>query len=404
MSGQVIPENLNLANPGNQIRIIRTPVRQPSDVQSYTVNDKIIFNFPGNMSDFRHSYMTFFAQATANGGTYVRFVYPIQSCFMRARIYVGSQIWEDIDDFNVLCGMFELAKPYAAVNNLANEGTYDNTQRAADTAAGRVYQIRPRLQGLERVIPLNKIGSPLRLELTIDQTVRILEYDGSTPSGITFNQCFWNYHVLEVPDQYDSLLNDKINGGGFEISIHTWANQSNTSIAGNGGTMEIPFKYRNLTRIIAGYRLQSIVDSPTTNYKYMNQFLQRSISLSAAKINNKIYPSDKYDLALAQSYRQVNEVFNSLMESRFHSLMRAEDTFAGQDNTNRFILAFDIRKDNSAGDNLYDNGLDTSGSGSSLTLQLQFASSLAGNITVDAYGEYECCLKILPGGKVQISN
>lgn len=402
MSGVSIPSDFALQNLNQVIKTSRIPVRQASDVQQYSFNDKVILTFPAVLSDFRHSYLTFYAQVTANGGTYVRFPYPIQCLFRRMVIYLGAAVVEDINDANVLMGMFEIQKPYSAVNNLANEGTLDATQRATDSATGREYQVRLRLQTLERVIPLHKSNVPLRVELTLDTASYILEYDGSAPATMIMRQVYYHYHEIDAPEQYQTLLSDKINTGGYEIGIHSWSNLLNASVSGTAGTIELPFRYKSLTRVIAGYRLLSAVNDPTVNNKFINQWLQRSINLSYLKVNNKIYPSDKYDMSNPQSYREIQEVMNSIMESRFHALDRAEDTYAGQDLTNRFLLAFDIRRDNSLADSFFSNGIDTSMSGSSILLSNQWASALAGTIQTDSFGEFEVKICFYPGNKVSI--
>jgi len=214
MSSTIVPVDITQGSPLDSIKINRVPVRIQSDTASYNLNGNVQFTLPNDFCDLRNSYLTFFAQVTANGGTYVRFSYPIQCMFTRARIFLGSDLLEDIQDHGVLQGMFTLASEHASVTNITLPGSYTDATRATQSAAGRNYTVHMRLESLQRVWPLHKLRLPLRIVLTIGPGTDFLEYDGAAPTaGITFNNAYFNYHSLQVPDEVDEMLKAQIAAG-----------------------------------------------------------------------------------------------------------------------------------------------------------------------------------------------
>lgn len=399
----VIPSDLTFEKALESVRIKRIPVRAQSDTQTYGLNGKVQIQLPSDFSDLRGSYLTFNAIAVQNGGTYVRFSYPIQTLFRRAQIYLGSEIIEDIDDVNVLQGIFKMASSYASVFNIALEGAYDSISRAAQTVAGRAYSVHMRLESLERVLPLHKIKMPLRIVLTIGSGPDFLEYDGALPA-VTVSEIYLNYHSLQVPSDVSALLDAQIAAGNLKIRVHSWDNYNVQLASATSNTLMLPFKRKTVNAILAVWRDATDVSSPAINGKFTDNFEADGVISTYVKIGTQTYPADKYEMNANFGYMQMANVFNSIMQPDFRAYYRQQDTFGLQSPATRCgIGAYDLRNDNSPkSDDLWDNGLDTSNSANSQQLGLLF-SAAPGALAVDVFAKYESVITVLPGGGISVS-
>ena len=395
----VIPSDLSFTHIPASVNIKRIPVRANADTQSYSVNNKIQIQFANDFSDFRGSYLTFYAIAPLNGGTYVRFSYPIQTMFSRAQVYLGSTLIEDIDDFNVLQGLFKEVSSYDSVNNVGLEGYYLAATRATETNAGRLYTVRLRLESLERVWPLHKLKLPLRLVLTVADGSNFLEYDGSTPT-VTINNMYMNFYIIQPDAAVDSVIDAAIQAGGMKVYFRSWDNYNTQVGTATNNTLLLPFKRRVVQSILAAWRDQADVTGVTVNGKFVDQFQAKGVISAYVRVLNQIFPADKYDMNFTSGYQMMSPVLNSIMEDTTHPFLRQQDTFSLQDIANRTVAAFDLRVDSSPGSQgLRNNGIDTSGSANSQSLGLTY-SALTGALQYDVFARYECVVTILPNGNV----
>jgi hypothetical protein len=399
----VIPSDYTFEKAIESVRIKRLPVRAQSDTQSYTTGGKIQITLPSDFSDLRGSYLTFNAIAPANGGTYVRFSYPVQTMIQRAQVYLGSKVIEDIDDQAVIQGMFKGASSYDSVNNLTTEGAYLAATRATQTNAGRLYTVHMRLESLERVWPLHKIKMPLRIVLTLwGSTPYFMEYDGSAPT-VTISDIFLNYHSLQVPDDVSAMLDASIASGNCRIKFHSWDNYNVQLSSATSNTLMLPFKRKCVNAILAVWRDAADISSAAVDGKYTDQFEADGIIQTYVKVATQVYPSDKYEMNYNFGYLLMSPVFNSIMNDRFHAYDRQQDTFALQAPATRCgIGAYDLRLDNSPkSDGLWGNGVDTSQSANSQQLGLLF-SAAPGALAVDVFAKYEASVTVLPNGGIEL--
>jgi hypothetical protein len=401
---KVIPEDLTYVQIVDSARINRVPVRTQADTQTYGVSGKIQIQLPNDFSDLRGSYLTFNAIAPLPAGsTYVRFSFPVQTAFQRAQVYLGSQIIEDIDDYGVLAGMFKLCSSFDSVNNLFNEGVYANATRATQTAAGRLYIVRLRLESLERVWALNKIKLPMRIVLTVAPEANFIERDGATAAVPIFSDVYLNYHSIQVPQDVDALIDAQINSGKLRVCFRTWDNYNVQLQSATSNTLMLPFKRKCVNSIIAGWRPSADISNPAVTDKYTDDYTSPPIQ-TFVKILSQVYPADKYDMNFNFGYLQMNNVLNSVLNTEFHSYDRQQDTFQGQAPAQRILAAYDLRRDSSPKSGmLYDNGVDTSGSANSQQLGLLF-SIAPGAIAVDAFARWEEVVTITSGGNIIISD
>lgn len=409
MSSKSIPADLLVGPQPDSVEIKRVPVRVQSSNSSYGAGQNVEFVLPPDFCDFRRSYITFFAQATQNGGTYIRFSYPISCIFNRARIYLGSQLIEDIQDQNVLRGMFTLASAKYSVVDVNQEGALNVALRNVDTAGGRTYTVVSRFESLQRVWPLHKIRLPFRLVLTIESNLAaIMEYDGAAPTaGITFNNAFLNYYSLQVPDSVEAMLDASIAAGQAVVRIHSWENYNTSVPSAASSTLMLPYKKKWMNAIMALYRPTADVTSALTINKFIDDYTGSQVLTQAyLKIGTQIYPSDKYDLSLngtgtAWGYTIMQVPFNMIMEADYAAHLRQQETYMADQPVTRVCVPFDLRRDNSPGVQLWQNGVNTEDSANSSTLGLTFTSA-PGALTIDVFAKYEIVIKILPGGSVDI--
>lgn len=403
----IVPVDVLQGSPLDSVKINRVPIRNQSDTSSYSYGGKVEFTLPNDFVDLRDSYLTFFAQANLGGGgsTYVRFTYPIQTIFTRAQVYLGSELVEDITNYNVLAGIFTLASSIDAVERSTMEGNYDTVNRGIDTTTGRYYSVALRMEMLQRVVPLHKLRLPLRIRLFIGDATEILEHDGSAPTSITFNSAYFNYHSLQVPSEVDALLDAQIAAGKSQIRIHTYENFNQATGAGASVTVLLPFKHKVVNALLGVFRQQSQINNPATNNRYIDRFLAtQNLISSNAKVGVQIYPADKYDMAGAtsQGIVMLQRPFNNIMYQDFRAHDRQQETFMGELPAQRICVPIDLRRDNGPNSmNLWDNGIDTSTSATSSQFSFNFAGS-ATALSVDVFCRYEVVVNILPGGGISL--
>lgn len=400
----VVPPEYTLTKAAKQVNIRRIPVRQASDTQSYGVNGKVTITIPPDFNDLRDSYLTFYAIAPINGGTYVRFSYPIQCIFQRIQIFAGSQLIEDIYDYNVLAGLFKLASSNQSVVGPEMEGSYTDATRATQTNAGRLYTVRLRLESLQRIWPCNKLLIPVRMVLTIDSAANFMEYDGSAPVP-AFSEFYYNYHVIQPDSNIEDLLDASIKSGTAQIKYHSYSNYQTNSATATSQMLMLPYKYEAVNAVLVANRLQSEVGNVAVTGKFTDQYSCSGTLTSAfLKINSYVYPQDGYQLQFNQGYYMLALPLNSIMNDDFSAHTRQGDTFSDASPVNRVIVPFDLRHDSSpSGQNTYGNGVNTSASGNAQTLNMTF-SAASGAISTDVFAKYEVVITLLPGGGISMSS
>jgi len=411
-AASTIPPALSLnGNPSNMAPMRRQGVRQKSDVQTYTENSKIIINIPAGWVDFRDAFLQFYAIVTPGGAaTYSSFSYPIHTMFERVRVYLGSKLLEDIDNYAVLAAMFHMAKP-AGSNLDLSKGNQDDVARNVESIAGRSYSIRLDIESLEKIYPLHKISVPMRFELTVNSNDQFLETDDPA-SSFAVSQVYFHYHILQVSDAYDSAVQSKIDSGQYVIPMRSYHNYDNTNLTGASYNQELPFRYMSMNRILIGQRFTAEILNQTLRNKYFNRWKQNGIDTLSIRINNTTYPSDKYDLSQDPNKYQLFKAFCDTMNERYHCNFRFDDIIAAfqwgstTPGAQKFFIAFDIRNNNAdmlGETTLWGNGINTSNSGSTTILQLQLTGAPAQQTTVESFCQFEVFLKINPGGSVEIA-
>lgn len=412
-AGYKIPPALSLASdPENLAQMARQGIRQKSDVQTYQENDKMIFNIPAGMVDFRDSYIKFFFIGALTGAAAtVSYSYPMPTIFERLRIFLGSRLIEDIDNYAVLAAMMHLSKPAASLNDQSKGSDVVGT-RQTETIAGRSFDFRLEVEALEKIWPLHKISVPMRIELTLNSNAQFLECNVNNEGTYTVSQAFFHYHFLDVTDSYDNALTQKIEEGRLVIPFRSFHNYDNTNLTGASYAQEMPFRFLAINRIIHGMRVTADILDQTINDKYVGIWEQNDVDTVSIRINNKTYPSDKMDLSQDPTKLELQRWFADLWNEKFHCNFRNEDMIAAINwgataGTRTTFISFDVRNNNAdsidGGPNLWGNGINTAQSGSTTILQLQLgAVPPGGQNTVESHCQYEVFVKIKPAGAIEV--
>ncbi len=398
-----VPPALSLSDDDAQtMQIKSTPVRQKSDVQNYRAGDKIVFNIPSDFCDFRESYVVLSAviDNPGAGSTYDRFSMPFGSIIQRARVYMGSTLVEDIEQYGVLRAIWRNAKPNDSINNTL-EGSTVAATRAAQSIVSRQYIFKLEMQSLETVLPLHKSSMPFRIELTLGQNDAVLESDGANPSYLVDN-AYYHYRVMQVPDDYDSLLDQKISSGSFIVPFRTYENFVWSNLSGASAQIEIPSKFKSCNRFYGVMRTLADTTDLTVDGKFVT-FNPNDVDLLALKVGQRIFPSDKYELSLDGNKFELLEVFIDTTDNRYHGRFRYGDILgAATWATTSLVMPFDLRDDPSVDENLYGNGIDTQSSGSSMILQITLGGAPGSTQEVNTFTEYEAAMQFMSGGKVKV--
>jgi len=398
-----IPSDLAFGKALSSVNIRRLPVRQSTDTQSYGASGKVTLVLPNDFYDGRGGYLSFFAQLGLNGGTYAAFEYPIQSMFVHAQVYLGSTLLEDIDQSSILFGIFKEASSYSSVANLGNEGYYDYATRKAQSIAGRQYQVHLRLESLQQVIPLHKLKLPLRLVLTIGDISSFTTYDGGVPT-FTISNIFWNYNIIQPDPAVDAVVDSQIASGNLKIRYHTMDNYNTVVGSATSQTLLLPFKRKCVNSVLAVWRHTTDVNNVLVDGKFVDKYGNLGNIGGYLKVLNTLYPADKYDYNFNFGYLTLSQTFNQVMEPFFYAHERQQDTFSAQTIANRVVAAFDLRRDNSPqAAHLWDNGIDTSGSANSQSLNFTY-NALTLGLEYQVFAIYESAYSILPNGNILLDN
>ena len=407
-TGTKVPPALSLSSendPSIGMQIISTPVRQKSDVAQYRAGNRIRITIPSDFVDFREAYVSFTAYIDTPGAasTYDRFCMPIRSIIQRFKVGFGSGnlSLEDIDNYGLLASYaFRSNKPSAIIYNY-EEGNPTAATRAAQSIASRQYQFKPEMEFLEEVIPLHKAGMPLQLELTLADVNRCLESDGANPAYLVEN-VYFHYNVVQVPDSYDEMLDQKIASGGLIIPYRTWFSFMFANLVGNSAQIEVPARYKSVNRTVAYMRSAADEIDLTVDGKFTENNTN-DVDQAWLKIGQRTFPAEKYDFSYDAFKYEALHRHTDLFNNRYKGRERFGDVLCAASWSNTFFgIPFDLRDDPSVDEDLFQNGVDTLTSGTATTLGIVMGAPPASAQNVYTFSQHEAALQFLPGNKVKI--
>lgn len=368
--------------------------RNYSNIQSqqatYTTSQGgyILINLPPGINNTKCCYLTFNCDVENGSNSYNRLSNPYpNSLFTRLQVYAGSVLLEDVQYSNLLYTSLFSCKPYNAVNN---NGVWENTDatRATISSGNNMFRMDlDLLQSLQCIWPTSMMNNQISIRLYLDTGANCLEGDISPPVATLSNIFIWfSSLVIKDPD-YEEALKQSL-ARGIQLPVLSWeGNIVSTGVSSTNYTQIIPFKRRVCQAMLFLVREEGLSfdddDKMITTITNVSEF--------SVKINGLIYPIPKYlDTSSTPAFGWVyRNIFQDFMKSVYF------DHSPGDENVLQFIqstyrpLLIDLRKSYGKfpGAGL-GNGIDISGNGSSVVLQLRFNTAPT-SAEIIAYNLYE---------------
>ena len=285
--------------------VARNMSYQNAQQLSYGPGQKMVFLMPGQMIDFRNSWIEF--QITGSPGTYTgcAMVPDIRSIFSRLTVLFASKTIIDISEF----GRLQNACDYLMDPNWANyngqiyEGTGPLASRQADFLdPNRVYSCSLRnFMGagtlFDKILPLQKVSSQLEIDIYLAPANQVISGTvvGLTLPTYTINNIQFHYDYISPSDYWNQTYDSKVKmNPPITFSYRTWEELTDTSILPVGASSAqkvLTFKYSSLVGIIALMQTASTTTDFTNDSKMLT-FNNNGINLLRLKIAGISYPLD----------------------------------------------------------------------------------------------------------------
>lgn len=403
----LVPTDILQNNIGDIVKIERTHVKIPSDVSSYTGNGaRAYFKLPSEyLVDLRRSYFSVRAQATLGAGsTYCQFPYPIQSCFSRVQVFIGSTQILDVQDQGVLQGLFKVSSKYTSVVNKIEDGFYNSTQNRAQSVLPTQYEFRFNYEAMERIWPLQAIGNGgMYFVLTFAQNADCMVYDGAAPTAV-FDRFEYNYSTIKPTPEVMALVDGMVAAGNYTVKFWSWESQLLTLLSGTSATSVLSLKHACCRGLVTAMRLSTTETGGAVDHAFVLGYPQANISQAQLRLGSRQWPMNPYDMSVGATGYGYNAPLldrRTFLNFQFNSHDSQGDDFGSMGATgatnipNAFVLAFDMRRDDTS--NAYNNGFDTNSQSGDFQLYLNW-SAPPGNLTQHNYLCYASTVTVRPGG------
>lgn len=285
--------------------IARNMSYQNAQQLSYNPGQKAVFLLPGQMIDFRNSWIEF--TITGQPGTYTgcAMVPDVRSIFSRLTVLFASKTVIDISEY----GRLQNACNYIADPNWANYngqiyvGSGPLASRQADFLnPTRVYScsLRQFLGAgtiFDKILPLQKISSQLEIDLYLAPANQVISGTvvGGTLPTYTINNLQFHYDYISPTAYWDSMYDLKVESNpGITFSYRTWEELTDTSILPSGSTgaqKVLTYKYSSLVGIVALMQTASET-TDIANDSRMLTFNNNGTNLLRLKVAGISYPLD----------------------------------------------------------------------------------------------------------------
>lgn len=409
-----VPKKLNVDARNVAMKMDRVQVSVQGDKSTYTPGQRCYIDLPSSPSDLKGSFLSFNADITTPGAasTYDRFTFPIGSVIERLRVLVGSEPIEVIDNYQLLHGAMSnlysgdliTGQALAALNM---EGSFVPATRATQSIVDKTYTIKLFADSLRQFWALDKLNQQFRIELTFAQPAACLESDGTAPS-YTVSNVLYSYDQVTLPKFINDKIDAEIRAGTYEILFHPFQNFTDTSLgASTRGDLSIPARYRIVSKVLSIIRENASVSDLTVDYKTTKYDSNiNNITSLALKVNNQYIPSDRTP-QLAQDANKDHDIllrrFFDAFEDISGAKKRGYNAIAATSwkAASYQVLAFDLRTNPQRSD-LKDNGVRLNEAGAQCRLQFDLSAGYTAAV-VDTFVNFEECVKVRPGGMVEIS-
>lgn len=371
----------------------------------YLPNQKAQISMPLELVDLRNSTLQFTVTGTAGtGATYTRFNSGIKSIIDRITIQFGSKVILDIQDYNVVSLMQDLRldlnwQDTVGALNFGYGSTAVRNSRFLDPTyvyAVQLYSVHQDF--LHTILPLQKLGVQLILNIYFAPANQCIESDGTNPT-YAVNNLQLHYSSLVPTPNWDQMYNEKVrsdNPPSFVYCGYDAQEDTNTCLAGiTNFSKVLTYKYTSLNCVMVLFRSGNL-ESVSVNDK-LNNFAYPNITSAYLKIGSVQYPQDN-STNLGDRFSMLCECWGISMQNQ---PIKASQNFASG-TPGSFILAFPLSKhpyEQNEDDNVNSQGIDTS-IATSIVLNVQFGTALASNLTMEVIGIYNNCITYNSNGSI----
>lgn len=400
----VVPDSFRITKMekyGNAIET-RDSIYSQAENSLYQPGQIVKFIFPSVHSDFRRSLFSFKVNGTVGtGGSYTRFDCATQgmSCIIeRVRILFGSTSVLDINDYNLLDAIVKTTynTNWVTGTGALLEGCGSTATRAtnfADPTRTYMISLAHLVHLFDQPLPLLNVASAMSIEITLAPAAKCIESDHT---GFTYNiiDCEYHYDYVGTTSAWDNYFKSFIiNQGSYQIPYRGYQNYQQTFAASaTTASSNLPFNFNAMLGLSLVMRNSADVADATVDNKLTTLNYNAVIS-SKIRLNNIYYPTDS-SRSLQDLYYEYLKNFGKCYEDD----VRGGATYGVSSFVDAYWLA---RHSEDNRENVLMNGLQTSGSGTSVVKQIEFGAGLAAEQLATYFAEYNDVLKIFPNGSVQ---
>ena len=337
----MLPQNLNFKGKIESAPAIsQTTCLQPQNgTGPYSNSNTIIFNIPtqnNTVLSTTESYLKFSFKIT-NGATANCFRWDSSShgIIQRIRIFHGSNLLQDIDNYNLLAKMlFSMQIPDDALTAKYNilcgtKSTASITSGDGATLAAsatKTYNYCLNLISLLGTLNANQYfplfacqSAPLRLEITLVSSPLNAYCDIIGDSTFSLTDVEYVANIIKLSDEAMSLVYSSLNGQPLQIAVPDWSNYStNISLTASTATQisfPINAKYSSLKSIIIGCR-----QKPNAKTFFPLSCTAQGISSYFFRIGADVVPSKAPD-NLVMMYSEAVKAMGSMSDVLYTSGM-----------------------------------------------------------------------------------
>jgi hypothetical protein len=332
------------------VPILRQPVKVRATQTSFASNsnNEIIFQLPNDtFYDARRGYLTFDANVSATGGTYVRLSEGIWSIFYRMRTLVGFEL-ENIQEYNRLTSMLwestnDARQSSAVGRGLMGIGT--PTERNI-LASGTAHYACPVFSGLfdQEVLPLSLFENICELRMTLGDASTFVETDGTAPI-VTISNVQFHLERIVSSSAFIAERKSAILQNGLDLGFATYNYYSQTIPIGTSSlqSLTINHKTASVRKLISLITAQNSVNDTTVNDKFLTW--PKITYQHQFRMNNRLIPEepvvyqDTYAAEAFFNYLNTHNKWNFSGDLTFSPAPISAEQFSLG---NRFMMIVDV--------------------------------------------------------------
>lgn len=353
----MIPANLvyNGKIESSPARRYKTNIQPQQGTGTYTGGNTITINIPCNANTFlipSESYLKFTLAATigaSDASFNVLDSHGAQAVIQRLRVYHGSSLLQDIDNYSDLAkilfdyqaaldttqgrlsitsgtsadyvGTLNGAAGTATISNVkaVNKGATIGTLTASGTRTIGTYCINllsvvGALAG-NKYLPLHFAqASPLRVEIVLQNLPQYVGAFSANATAISLTNVEYIAEFLQMSSAAIDAISQRA-GGSLQMVVPDWRNYVYSAAVTNNATISMPVaaKFSSLKSIVVSQRQSNLVGS---NTYYPNAHVKNGLAQWTMRIGSEVLPSTAPSTD-AEFFSEAAKCFGSLADMNY---------------------------------------------------------------------------------------